>query len=136
HLAFSSDGEAVAWLAPALFDLRRREPTANVALLTASMADAIAWYQALDRAEVAHLRLVDDQDFSFLPGLEVTDIRSSKGLEFDYVILLGVDAEAFPRTDAARHLLHVGVTRAAHQLWIVSTGSPSPLIPEGLPGLL
>ncbi len=136
HLRFGSDGEAVAWLAPALADLLRREPTANVALLTATMPEAIAWWQALDRAEVPRLRLVDDQDFAFAPGIEVTDIRSSKGLEFDYVVVLGADAEAFPTTDAARHLLHVGATRAAHQLWLVSTSRPSPLIPTGLPGLL
>jgi DNA helicase-2/ATP-dependent DNA helicase PcrA len=32
----------------------------------------------------------------------------------------------------ARHLLHIGVTRAAHQLWLVSTGEPSSLIPKAL----
>ena len=32
----------------------------------------------------------------------------------------------------ARHLLHIGVTRAAHQLWLVSTGEPSSLIPSAL----
>ena len=32
----------------------------------------------------------------------------------------------------ARHLMHIGVTRAAHQLWLVSTGEPSPLIPAAL----
>ncbi|MEZ4267289.1 MAG: 3'-5' exonuclease [Myxococcota bacterium] len=136
HLAFGSEGEAVAWLAPALSDLAHREPHANIALLTADLDDAIAWYQALERAEVPWINLISDQDFSFRPGIEVTDIRSSKGLEFDYVVLLGVDGPRFPLRDGARHLLHVGATRAAHQLWIVSTGQPSPLIPAGLPGLL
>ena len=32
----------------------------------------------------------------------------------------------------ARHLLHIGVTRAAHQLWLVSTGEVSPLVPAAL----
>lgn len=136
HLAFGSMGEAVAWLAPALSDLTHREPHANIALLTADLDDAIAWYQALERAEVPWINLISDQDFSFRAGIEVTDIRSSKGLEFDYVVLLGVDGSRFPLRDGARHLLHVGATRAAHQLWIVSTGQPSPLIPAGLPGLL
>jgi DNA helicase-2/ATP-dependent DNA helicase PcrA len=136
HLEFGSEGEAVAWLAPALTDLTHREPHANIALLTADMDDAVAWYQALERAEVPWIQLISDQDFSFRPGIEVTDIRSSKGLEFDYVVLLGVDGSRFPLQDGARHLLHVGATRAAHQLWIVSTGQPSPLIPAGLAGLL
>lgn len=136
HLRFGDMGEAVTWLAPALTDLMAREPTANVALLTADIAAAREWTAVFERAEVPHLGLVDDQDFAFAPGIEVTDVRSSKGLEFDYVVLLGVDAATYPARDASRHLLHVGATRAAHQLWIVSTGPPSPLIPDGLPGLV
>lgn len=135
HLAFAGQGEAVTFLSRALTDLIHREPLANVALLCSSIDKALDWYKFFERSEVPNLELVDDQDFAFAPGVEVTDIRSSKGLEFDYVVLLGVDAASFPATPTARHLLHVGCTRAAHQLWLVSTGSPSPLIPEGLKGL-
>ena len=136
HLAFSDMGEAVAWLGEALSDLLRREPTAYVAVLCADLDAAVSWYQALELAEVPRLGFVGEQDFSFSPGIEVTDIRSSKGLEFDYVVLVGVDREHFPEHDQSRYLLHVGATRAAHQLWLVSTGHPSRLIPDGLPGLL
>lgn len=136
HLRFADMGAAVTWLAPALTDLVGREPTASVALLTANLEQARDWFSVLDRAQIPHLSLVDEQDFAFAPGIEVTDVRSSKGLEFDYVIVLGVDASAFPAQDASRHLLHVAATRAAHQLWLVSTGVPSPLIPSGLPGIL
>lgn len=135
HLSFTSMGQAVAWLAGALGDLVRREPSAYIALLTLDQEDAISWYQALERAEVPNIDLVADQDFSFSPGVEVTDIRSSKGLEFDYVILLGVNADRFGTDSSSRTLLHVGATRAAHQLWLVSTATPSPLIPDDLPGL-
>jgi len=136
HLAFGSTGEAVAWLAEALVDLMNREPTAYVALLTADLDQAVLWYQALELAEVPYLSLVDDQSFRFRPGIEVTNIRSSKGLEFDYVLVLGADAAHFGLDDHSRHLLHVGATRAAHQLWLVSTGRPSRLIPAGLSGLV
>jgi len=135
HLKFPGMGEAVTFLSRAITDLVHREPLANIALLTADVGDAVEWYQFLDRSEVPNLSLVDDQDFSFAPGVEVTDIRSSKGLEFDYVVVLGVDRQNFPATPASRHLLHVACTRAAHQLWLVSTGVPSPLIPDGLMGL-
>jgi DNA helicase-2/ATP-dependent DNA helicase PcrA len=113
----------------------RREAFASVAVLCADLTQARDWYQILERSQVPHLALVAEQDFCFAPGVEVTDIRSSKGLEFDYVVLVGVDQDAFAARDEKRHLLHVGATRAAHQLWIVSTGQPSPLVPEGLPGL-
>ena len=136
HLAFDELGEAVAWLAEALADVMRREALASVALLTPTTSLALSWYDALDRSEVPSINLVDDQDFSFAPGIEVTDIRSSKGLEFDYVILLDVDTAHFPDTANARHLLHVGATRAAHQLWFVSTAQPSTLLPDTLVGIL
>lgn len=136
HLAFDGMGAAVAWLAPALEDLMMREPTAYVALLTRDTDEAIAWYYALERSEVGGLNLVDEETFLFEPGIEVADIRSSKGLEFDYVVLLGVDADRYRADPDSRHLLHVGATRASHQLWIVSTGDPSPLIPPGLAGLV
>ena len=65
----------------------------------------------------------------FKPGIDVTDVRQVKGLEFDYVILVDVTASQYPADDESRHLLHIGATRAAHQLWVVSTGTPSPLLP-------
>ena len=78
------------------------------------------------------LRLVADQDFSFVAGIDVTDVRQSKGLEFDIVILLDVNDASYPASDDARRLLHVAMTRAAHQLWVTYVGAPSPLLPEGL----
>jgi len=35
---------------------------------------------------------------------------------------------AYPLDDDARRALHVAVPRASHQLWVVSVGSPSPLL--------
>ena len=77
------------------------------------------------------MRRVTEQDFSFAPGIEVTDVRQVKGLEFDYVVLLDVTAESYPDTAEARHLLHIGATRAAHQLWLVVPGAASPIL-QGL----
>jgi DNA helicase-2/ATP-dependent DNA helicase PcrA len=135
HLRFDSRGAAATWLGPALTDLMAREPAASVAVLTINGTEAVEWYHVLERSEVPHLRLVVDQEFAFAPGIEVVDVRSSKGLEFDYVVVVGVDAGPFGHADHARHLLHVAATRAAHQLWLVSTGTPSPLLPPDLPGL-
>jgi DNA helicase-2/ATP-dependent DNA helicase PcrA len=81
---------------------------------------------------VPSLRRVRAQEFSFRPGVEVTDVRQVKGLEFDYVVMLDANTSSYGRDDESRHLFHIGVTRAAHQLWIVSTGTPSPLVPREL----
>jgi DNA helicase-2/ATP-dependent DNA helicase PcrA len=52
-----------------------------------------------------------------------------KGLEFDYVVLADVTRSQYPVDDESRHLLHIGATRAAHQLWVLSPGLASPLLP-------
>jgi DNA helicase-2/ATP-dependent DNA helicase PcrA len=129
---FPSAGAAVAFLAEALRDLVVREPRATVALLARHPEQADRTYEGLRRAEVPALRRVRAQEFAFRPGVEVTDVRQVKGLEFDYVVMLDVNASSYGRDDESRHLFHIGVTRAAHQLWLIVTGQGSPLLPEGL----
>jgi DNA helicase-2/ATP-dependent DNA helicase PcrA len=125
-------GDAVAFLGEALRDLVTEEPTASVAIVARFPEQADVYYQALVRAEVRGVRRVAEQDFSFKPGIDVTDVRQVKGLEFDYVVLVDVTDNAYPDDDEARHLLHIGATRAAHQLWIITGGKPSPLLPKDL----
>ncbi len=127
---FSGPGQAVGFLGSALRDLARREPRANVAVIARHPAMAKTYYNGLIKAEVPRLDLILDQDFTFSPGVEVTDIRQVKGLEFDYVVIADVNRDVYPDSEESRHLLHVGATRAAHQLWIFVTGSPSPVLPE------
>jgi DNA helicase II / ATP-dependent DNA helicase PcrA len=129
---FGSAGECSELLSHALKELVRLEPDASVALLARHPEQARMYYEGLARAEVPALRLVADQDFSFAPGIDVTDVRQTKGLEFDIVILLEVTDASYPVSDEARRLLHVAMTRAAHQLWVTYTGAPSPLLPETL----
>ena len=129
---FGDLGEAVAFLGDALRNLMAREPTASCALITRHPEQADAYFEGLRRAEVPALRRVRRDDFNFQPGIDITDITQVKGLEFDYVVMLDVNASSYPDQHWARHLLHIGVTRAAHQMWLVSTGEPSVLIPAAL----
>jgi DNA helicase-2/ATP-dependent DNA helicase PcrA len=129
---FGSAGECAEFLSHALKELVRAEPEASVALLARHPEQALLYYDALSRAEVPALRLVADQDFSFTAGIDVTDVRQTKGLEFDIVILLDVNESSYGTGDDARRLLHVAMTRAAHQLWVTYTATPSPLLPATL----
>ncbi len=129
---FSSPGEAVAWLADALKRLALDEPDANVALIARFPQHAEIYFEGLSRAEVPNVRRVARQDFSWSPGVDVTDVRQTKGLEFDEVVLLETSAAVYPDDAAARHALYVATTRAAHQLWCVSTDAPSPILEEAL----
>jgi DNA helicase-2/ATP-dependent DNA helicase PcrA len=127
-----SNGAAAGFLADALRHLSLREPRATVAVLARYPEQADAYYDVLKRADVPHVRRISDYDFAFRPGVEITEVRQVKGLEYDYVILVDVNASSYPDTDEARYQLHIGATRAAHQLWVVTSGKLSPLVPEWL----
>ena len=130
--SFGDHGEALAFLVDGLRDVEANEPKASIALLARSPDVADLYYQGLEKAGLDKLRRVANQDFSFTAGIEVTDVQQAKGLEFDYVVLLDVSAESWPDTSAARRQLHVGATRAAHQLWVTSVGAPSPIVAEAM----
>ncbi|MCC6641841.1 MAG: ATP-binding domain-containing protein [Deltaproteobacteria bacterium] len=125
---FTDAGACVAHLAEALHALASEEPLASVAVLTPSPEASALYFRGLTESEVPRLRRVTEQDFTFSPGVEVTEVPQAKGLEFDYVVLVEVNEEAYADTHAARRLLHVGATRAVHQLWVMSTGRPSRLL--------
>ena len=125
-------GDAVATLAEALRDLMQSEPQASVAVIARYPEQADLYFGGLQRAEVPYLRRVAEQDFSFKAGVDVTDVRQVKGLEFDYVVIVEASESSYPDDDEARHLLHIAATRAAHQLWLFAVGRPSPLIPQEL----
>ncbi len=74
------------------------------------------------------VRRVAKQDFSWDPGVDVTDVQQTKGLEFDEVLLLETTAASYPVAAPARHALYVGATRASHQLWCVASETPSQLV--------
>jgi DNA helicase II / ATP-dependent DNA helicase PcrA len=130
--SFAHTGEAVGFLGEALRALVHSEPLASVAVIARTPEQAAEYARGLQNAEVPHVRLIAEQDFPFRPGVDVTDVRQVKGLEFDYVVLVEVTAASYPSSSEARHLLHIAATRAAHQLWITTSERPSPLLPAEL----
>ncbi len=129
---FTHAGEAVGFLAEALRALAHSEPLASIAVVSRYAEQANIYFQGLSNAEVPNLRRIADQDFPFKPGVDVTDVKQVKGLEFDYVVLVEVTPESYGEDEESRHLLHIAATRAAHQLWLLVTGAPSGLVPESL----
>jgi len=129
---FGGSGEAVGFLSEALRSLVSSEPLSSVAVISRYPEQADIYYKGLRHGEVPNLRRIADQDFPFRPGVDVTDVRQVKGLEFDYVVIVECNRSTFPTDDETRHLLHIAATRAAHQLWVFSTGRPSLLLPETL----
>jgi DNA helicase IV len=128
---FPDDAQAHLFVAGAVRDLIASEPHASVAVIAADVEDARRFHELV--AELPESRLVLHGEFSFDPGIDVTDVDNAKGLEFDYVIVPDATAAAYPVTDDARRRLHVAVTRASHQLWLVAGGPGTPLVADRWP---
>jgi DNA helicase-2/ATP-dependent DNA helicase PcrA len=75
------------------------------------------------------MRLIQNQQFAFAPGIDVVEAAQVKGLEFDYVVIIEASRNFWPDTPHHRRLLHVAATRAIHQLWLTSVSEPSSILP-------
>lgn len=129
---FGDHGACVAFLAEELRRLQRSEPNANVALLTPSAELSGLYTNGLRRAELQDVRQVQNQRFAFAPGIDIVEAHEVKGLEFDYVVIIEASARHWPDTDHHRRVLHVAATRAVHQLWLTSVGTPSSILPAAV----
>lgn len=127
RFTFADGAQASLFVAGAVRDLLDREPGASVAVITHDAESARRFFPFV--ADRLDARLVLDGGFTFEAGVDVTDVDNAKGLEWDYVIVPDVSARAWPATLDMRRRLHVAVTRTTHQLWLVSGGPPSPLLP-------
>jgi len=127
---FTDSGACVAFLAEALTELAIAEPLASVAVLTPDGETSELYERWLIQSDVPRVHRVTEQDFRFAPGVEVSEIQQVKGLEFDYVVLVDVDDGNYSPGDPSRRILHVGATRAVHQLWVTSVGRVSRLVRE------
>lgn len=109
--------------------LRSGEPANEIAVIVPGRRLARTVSEHLQKAGISNLCMVDKQTKSaYTPDSEeisVLTIHSSKGLEFDRVILAGIDniqavAEELP---AQVRLLYVGMTRAKTRLLVTSGNS-------------
>lgn len=123
---FPNEGLAVVAISEALSQLFARERLASVAIICENEESALSFYHALKPS--TDVRLVIDGEFTFRPGIDVTDVAQIKGLEFDYVIIPDANAAVYPDSPVARRALHIAVTRAVHQLWVCSIGRPSEIL--------
>ncbi len=128
---FPNFDQASLFLRDAIQDLIEREPRASVAVIASSSDAADAFYKGL--SGVHGVRRVIEGQYTFEPGVDVTDADEVKGLEWDYVVLPDVTARAYPVDAEARRRLHVAVTRAAHQLWVISYDLRSRLLGAAQP---
>ncbi|MFC0216704.1 HelD family protein [Paenibacillus chartarius] len=100
-----------------------------IAVITRTEKASAPVYKALQQAGIeAHLIGAAQQHYG--GGVSVVPAYLAKGLEFDAVILFGVDADAYEATPQDAKLLYVGCTRALHELVLIHGADPSPLLAQ------
>ena len=108
--------------------LMEQEPKSSTVIICSSLDSARRYREGL--RNLANVRLVEEANFTFKPGVDITTLEQVKGLEFDYVIIPDLDFRNYPVNDYSRRRLHLAMTRAIYQLWILSPSAFSPLIPN------
>lgn len=125
---YPNEGHMMVAFADSLSELMAREPLASVAVITRNLESSLRIFKMM--SDVPKVRLVNDGEFEFKPGVDVVDVGQVKGLEFDYVIVPDANSWLYPNTPESRRALHVAATRAIHQLWVMSVGSISEIVPQ------
>ena len=97
---FPNEGLAVVAMSEALSQLMAKERLASVAIICENEENALSFYMSL--RNTTDVRLVVDGEFTFKPGVDVTDVAQIKGLEFDYVIIPDANVASYPDTPVAR----------------------------------
>ncbi|MHC1726981.1 MAG: UvrD-helicase domain-containing protein [Syntrophobacteraceae bacterium] len=96
-----------------------KRPKALIAVICRYKADADRVFEQLKLRGLSNMRRHERDDFSFQPGIVVTNAHQVKGLEFSAVLIINPAAAQYRDDHENRMLLHVAITRAADHLWIV-----------------
>ncbi len=102
-----------------LGDYMEKRPKALIAVVCRYKADADRVFNELKALGLSNLRRHERDDFSFQPGVIVTNAHQVKGLEFSAVLVINPGAGHYRDDCENRMLLHVVITRASDHLWIV-----------------
>ncbi|MDU5105773.1 UvrD-helicase domain-containing protein [Clostridium sp.] len=89
----------------------------NIAIILKSEEEAKEYYNELSKIfKDKTINLIENEYCKYEKGINILSAKLSKGLEFDYVII--VDANEYEDNEDDRRLLYIAVTRALHQLEI------------------
>ncbi|MGH2487763.1 MAG: 3'-5' exonuclease, partial [Ktedonobacterales bacterium] len=125
--------------------LRGQYPDQTIGVLARHWSALDGLAAALDRQGTIAYNLVKERNDDVVrPGVKLTTFHSAKGLEFDQVVLIGVDEGIVPQPPDAhmtpeesdehlryeRRLLYVAMTRARDALHIIHGATASPFLAE------
>ena len=120
-----ADGDAGRYVAELA---RIAEKAAGEEGLTAIVAADAARANWLSKQLGDRVQLVDRNSLMPASGVVLMDLRLAKGLEFDHVVVPDAQAEVYPDTPLSRRRLYTAISRAMHEVTIVSQGELTPLL--------
>ena len=101
--------------------LLRADPYKLVALICRYPKQAMELKEEMENYLPGEVRLGHRDQFSFEPGVLVTNIHQVKGLEFDSVALVEPDEENYPeKREESRNMIYVGITRTQEDLLLAT----------------
>ena len=102
-------------------DLLRADPNKLIALICRYPKQAMEIKEEIEAYLPGEVRLGHRDQFSFEPGILVTNIHQVKGLEFDSVALVEPDEENYPaKREESRNMIYVGITRTQDDLLLAT----------------
>lgn len=125
-LAHVAEEDRVATVLQAVRQLQEGRHN-TVAVVGRTEDECRALHQALAEHGV-EATLIHSGQRQYKGGLSVLPVYLTKGLEFDAVLLVDVDAAHYEAAPQDAKLLYVGCTRALHELRLLYTGERSPLL--------
>ena len=125
-----SDSLVADTVADAVLDALADDARAHVCVVVprAGAVDALITTLGERLAGLAPVRKGHNKDFTFAPGVTVTNLLQIKGLEFDAVIVVGADEVGYPDTAQGRRNLYTVITRARDRLTFVNTNPPCAML--------
>jgi len=101
--------------------LLRVDPYKLIALVCRYPKQAMELKEELDAYLPGEVRLGHRDQFSFEPGILVTNIHQVKGLEFDSVALVEPDEDNYPaQKEESRNMIYVGIARTQEDLLLAT----------------
>ena len=101
--------------------LLQADPNKLIALICRYPKQAMEIKEEIEAYLPGEVRLGHRDQFSFEPGILVTNIHQVKGLEFDSVALVEPDEENYPtKREESRNMVYVGITRTQDDLLLAT----------------
>ena len=109
--------------------LMKKDPYKLIALICRYPKQAMELKDELERMISCEVRVGHRDQFSFEPGVIISNIHQIKGLEFDAVALINPSEEFYPSKNIeSRNMIYVGITRAQEDLLVIGNNSFSKVL--------